>query len=114
MPKPKQPATMDKFIFNSSHTTISPHTGKELSDQTIKLYSKVLDELASSGIKTPSDILNNQQKAIDIAKKLTEDNASKMRQYLSAMFYALRPDNDQKATVLYHEFQKYKSDFKRN
>jgi|LakMenEpi03Aug12_release.lakeMendotaPanAssembly.Ray.scaffolds.fasta_scaffold536193_2 hypothetical protein len=108
MPRTKKDA--QHFLLPDGLPTESKHTGKAFSEYTLKVYQQKLDKLVASGINNASDLAQNQDKAIQIAQQETKGESPKMRQYLSAMFYALSSLPNESKTKLYDEFQKHKSD----
>jgi hypothetical protein len=85
-----------------------PQTSSSVTDGTLKIYKSKLNKLASQDILTPSDILQQQDKVIDIAKKDTKNDAAKMRVFLSSVFYVLHDAPLESKLKLYNCFQDYK------
>ncbi len=111
MPRTKKNA--QHFLLPEGLPTESKHTGKAYSEYTLKVYQQKLDKLISSGINNASDLAQNQDKAIQFAQEDTKGESSKMRQYLSAMFYALSALPDEAKTKLYDEYQKHKEEYEK-
>ena len=94
----------------ASHYTTKTGEEKAYSAGTIKVYQTKLNSLASEGITSASDILQNQDKVITIAKAKTKGDKSKMRLFLSAVFYAVNDSPLEAKLKLYNEFQSCKDE----
>ena len=81
---------------------------KSYSANTLKLYQSKLNKLAQENITTVSDIVQNQDKVIDIAKKDANADAGKMRLFLSAVFYVTSELPLESKIKIYNEFQNQK------
>lgn len=121
MPRPKK--DIARFTLASDLPTESKRTGKPFSSYTTNLYKSKLDKLASEGIQDADAIVANQEKVIKIAKansveladadngeKTAKVSDSKMRIFLSAVFYALSNVPNEKKIALYNEFQNHKEE----
>lgn len=121
MPRPKK--DIPRFTLASDLPTESKRTGKPFSSYTTNLYKSKLDRLASEGIQDADAILANQNKVISIARansvefvdadngeKTATVNDSKMRIFLSAVFYALSNVPNDRKVALYNEFQNHKEE----
>jgi hypothetical protein len=87
-----------------------PNTASSVTEGTLKVYKSKLNKLAAQDILTPSDILQNQDKVIDIAKKDTKNDASRMRVFLSSVFFVLHDAPLESKLKLYNCFQDYKTE----
>ena len=83
---------------------------KIVTSSTLKIYKSKLNKLADQNILRVSDILQNQDKVIEIAKKDTDNNPGKMRLFLSAVFYVLSDVPLEAKLKLYNAFQDYKDE----
>lgn len=81
---------------------------KTVTKNTLKTYKTCLNKLSAAEISTVSELVAHQDKAIEIAKKETKGDESKMRIFLSACFYVLSDMPNESKTKLFNEFQKYK------
>ena len=83
---------------------------KTVTKNTLSIYKGKLNKLAAQEITTVSDILQNQEKVIEIAKADTKSDKNKMRLFLSAVFYATADVPLESKLKLYNEFQNYKDE----
>ena len=83
---------------------------KTIAPSSLKIYKSKLNKLAEHNIQKISDILQNQDKVIEIAKKDTQNNPAKMRLFLSAVFYVLSDLPLESKLKLYNAFQDYKDE----
>lgn len=90
---------------------ILPETiNKTITDNTKKIYMSKLNKLAQENITTVADIVQHQDKVIEIAKKETNSDRAKMRMFLSAVFYATNELPLESKLKLYNEFQNQKDE----
>ena len=83
--------------------------GTPLSKSSIRVYTKKLDLLASSGYDTIESLVENAQSVIDYLDLIYESDSDQVKKdFYSAIFFALykRPLSDQKP--YYDAFQKFK------
>lgn len=90
--------------------TLPDIQSKTVSKNTLAIYKGKLNKLAAQEITTVSDILQNQEKVITIAKTETGADKGKMRLFLSAVFYATADVPLESKLKLYNEFQNYKDE----
>ena len=83
---------------------------KVVTSTTLKIYKSKLNKLADQNILRVSDILQNQDKVIEIAKQDTDNHPAKMRLFLSAVFYVLSDVPLEAKLKLYNAFQNYKDE----
>ena len=90
--------------------TVPDIQSKTVSKNTLSIYKSKLNKLAQEDITTVSEVLQNQDKVIDIAKKETGGDKNKMRLFLSAVFYACADVPLETKLKLYNEFQNHKDE----
>ena len=88
--------------------TLPDNITKVITNNTKKQYLNRLNKLAQENITTVSDIVQHQDKVIEIAKKSTGSDPDKMRFFLSAIFYATNELPLESKLKLYNEFQNNK------
>lgn len=106
MPRTKKDAPI--FILGST-PTVSKHTGKEYSENTLNTYRTRLNTLANRGIASVADLAQHQEQAIKIAQEDSKGDSNKMRVYLSAMLYALHSLPAEAKSKLHSEYEKHRT-----
>lgn len=106
MPRTKKDAPI--FIVGET-PSVSKHTGKEYSENTLNTYRTRLNALANKGIATVADLAQRQEAAIQIAQDESKGDSNKMRVYLSAMLWALTSLPAESKSKLHSEYEKHRT-----
>jgi len=93
-----------------SRFQLSEKITREVSTGTRAVYKSHLNKLAKEGITNDREILANQEKVIEIIKKISTDK-SKRRVFYSAVFYAISfHPNESLKKELFEAFQEEKDE----
>jgi hypothetical protein len=106
MPRTKKDAPI--FIVGET-PSVSKHTGKEYSENTLNTYRTRLNTLANKGIVSVADLAQRQEAAIKIAQEESKGDSNKMRVYLSAMLWALTSLPAEAKGKLHSEYEKHRT-----
>jgi hypothetical protein len=106
MPRTKKDAPT--FLVGET-PSVSRHTGKEYSENTLNTYQTRLNTLAHRGITSVADLAQQQEKAIQVAQEESKGDSNKMRVYLSAMLWALTPLPAEAKSKLHSEYEKHRT-----
>lgn len=105
-----------------THTKINQYgvnKGKPISENTVKIYKKLLNRFADADLDTKQKLISNPKAVIDLIENAVDNDESEgraeKRQYYSAVFYALdqyHPDTPAKK-VYAEAFNKAKDNYKK-
>ena len=89
--------------------------GEPLSKGSIKIYTKLLNRLATAGYDTQHKLITEADEILNVIDAVVDgdddDHRAEKRQYLSAIFYALETKPIGQKTAYYDYFQKVKQNY---
>jgi hypothetical protein len=103
------------FVLPENHNPINKKTGEPLSKGTTKIYTGILNQLATAGYTDPESLLANQKEVVALMDKEitgdTDKDRNKKRVFLSAVFFAIGSKTVAEIPHYYFAFQKAKHNY---